>query len=169
MTDAVVGDTVTEKSDPAPAKLTSCGLPTALSVIVSKPVLLPDAVGVNVTLMVQFAPGATLAPQELSWAKSPVTVILLMSSGAEPLLVMVMVIAALVTPRGWLGNVRLVGDRVTSGAAEPTPERAMLCGLLAALSVMVIEPYRLPGAVGVKVTVMVQLIPPTRLVGQLLV
>ena len=37
------------------------------------------------------------------------------------------------------------------------PVRLMLCGLLAALSVMVIAPVRVPVAVGVKVTLMVQL------------
>jgi hypothetical protein len=48
-----------------PVRLTDCGLPEALSVIVKLAVRLPAAVGVNVTLMVQFAPAATLEPQVL--------------------------------------------------------------------------------------------------------
>ena len=43
----------------------------ALSVTVIVPVLAPATVGLNVTLMVQEAPAATLEPQLLVWAKSP--------------------------------------------------------------------------------------------------
>jgi hypothetical protein len=50
---------------PAPVRLTLCGLPVALSVIVIVPGWLPTAVGVKVTLMEQLAPGATEAPQVL--------------------------------------------------------------------------------------------------------
>jgi hypothetical protein len=39
----------------------------------------------------------------------------------------------------------------------PVPVRLTLCGLLAALSVKVIAPVRVPTAVGVKVTLIVQL------------
>jgi hypothetical protein len=48
-----------------PAKLTVCGLPVALSVMVTEAARFPGAVGVNVTLMVQFPPAATELPQEL--------------------------------------------------------------------------------------------------------
>jgi hypothetical protein len=44
---------------PVPVKLTFCGLPLALSVIVSEALREPVAVGVNVTLIAQLAPAAT--------------------------------------------------------------------------------------------------------------
>lgn len=52
-----------------------------------------------------------------------------------------------------------VGESVTAGAfgAVPTPVKLTVCGLPPALSVMVIEPLRVPVPVGVKVTFMVQL------------
>ena len=40
---------------PVPVKVTICGLPPALSVIVIAPLLVPVVVGVNVTLIVQAA------------------------------------------------------------------------------------------------------------------
>ena len=118
----------------------TCGLPAALSVIVSNPVLLPAAVGVNVTLMAQLAVGAKPVPQVLSSAKSPVTVMLVMVNAAVPELVRVIVCGALVDPSAWLVNVKLVDDRLTTGAAAPVPERVTVCGLFAALSVMTTVP-----------------------------
>ncbi len=86
---------------------------------------------------------------------------LLMVSVAVPLLVSVTVCAALVVPTCWLLKVRLVLERVTAGAvgATPVPVRLTLCGLPAALSVIDSVPVRVPVAVGVKVTLMVQLAP----------
>src|SRR5436309_543626 len=57
---------------PAPESVTLCGLPAALSVMVTAPVRGPVAVGVNVRVMAQFAPAARDAPQVLVCAKSPV-------------------------------------------------------------------------------------------------
>ena len=108
--------------------------------MVSKPVLLPAAVGANVTLMAQFAPAANPAPQVLSSAKSPVTVIPAMVNAAVPVLVIVIVCGALVDPSAWLLKVKLVDDRLTTGAAAPMPERVTVCGLFAALSVMTTVP-----------------------------
>src|SRR5579872_1828570 len=56
---------------PVPERLTVCGLPVALSVTLTAAVRVPAAVGVKVTLMVQWAPAATLVPQLLDWPKSP--------------------------------------------------------------------------------------------------
>jgi len=108
--------------------------------MVSKPVLLPVAVGVKVTLMAQLAPGANPAPQVLSCAKSPVTVIPAIVKAAVPVLLIVIVCGALVDPSAWLVNVKLVDDRLTTGAAAPVPERVTVCGLFAALSVMTTVP-----------------------------
>jgi len=62
-----------------------------LSLTLSVALLVPLAVGENVTLMVQLAPRATELPQLLVWAKSPlfdpVNVMLVMLKEAEPLLV----------------------------------------------------------------------------------
>ncbi len=67
-----------------PERLAVCGLFEALSVTVRVAVSAPVVVGVKVTLIVQFAPAATLVPQLLVWAKSPglvpVTAMLVMLS-----------------------------------------------------------------------------------------
>ncbi len=88
---------------------------------------------------------------------------LLMLSVAVPLLVSVTACAALVVPTCWLLKVSVVLERVTAGAvaATPVPVRLTLCGLPAALSVIDTVPVRVPVAVGVKVTLMVQLAPAT--------
>jgi hypothetical protein len=51
--------------DPLPASRIVSGESAALSVIVTEPKRLPATVGVKVTLMMQLAPAATLAPQVL--------------------------------------------------------------------------------------------------------
>ena len=127
-----------------------------MSLMVIEPFLLPPAVGEKVTLMTQFAPTPRLDPQVLICAKLPVTTILEMVNAAVPVLVTVTACDALVVPTGWLGKVRLVSDKLTTGAGRPFPARTIVCGLSGALSVMATEPYRLPGAVGVKVRLMVQ-------------
>jgi len=81
---------------PVPARLTVCGLPVALSVMVIVPGRLPVAVGVNVTLMVQLAPAATELPQVLVWAYCALAAMLVTLSAAVPVLVSVTVCAALV-------------------------------------------------------------------------
>jgi hypothetical protein len=59
-----VGERLTTGSAiPVPVKLTACGLPLALSVIVSDALRDPVADGVNVTLIVQLTPAPTLLPQ----------------------------------------------------------------------------------------------------------
>ena len=60
-----------EKSVPLPDKETVCGLLDASSVTVILAVRLPAAVGLKVTLTVQFALAATLVPQVFVSEKSP--------------------------------------------------------------------------------------------------
>jgi hypothetical protein len=55
---------------PVPKSEMLWGLPAALSAIVSEADLLPEAVGLKVTLIAQLAPEATLVPQLLDCAKS---------------------------------------------------------------------------------------------------
>src|SRR5574337_64510 len=50
---------------PVPVRVNECGLPAALSVMVTAAVRVPVAVGVNVTLIVQVPLAATEAPQVL--------------------------------------------------------------------------------------------------------
>jgi hypothetical protein len=80
---------------------------------------------------------------------------------AVPVLLIVTVNGTLVVPITWLPKFRLVGERLTVNVA-PVPVRLMVCGLPAALSVIVTLAVRLPLAVGVKVTLMVQLAPVAR-------
>ena len=65
------------------------------------------------------------------------------------LFVSVTLFGALVVRTTSLPNIRFAGKTVTG--AKPTPCRAVVCGLLLALSVTVSVPALLPGAVGVNV------------------
>jgi hypothetical protein len=95
-------------------------LSPALSVMVTVPVLLPTAAGVKVTLMVQLPPAATLAPHALVSAKSPVAEMLVMFSGAAPVLLSVTVCVLLVLPSCCLANVRFGVERLTTGPIGTT-------------------------------------------------
>src|SRR3954470_17900694 len=84
-----------------PLSKIECGLPCALSVIVTTPVWLPLAEGVNVTLMAQFARGAKVAGQVfVSVYSAPLGRILLIVSAADPIFVTVANCAALVVFTG---------------------------------------------------------------------
>ena len=127
---------------------------------------------VNVTLTVQLAASASVEGergQSLVWAKSPVVPRLEMVNGAVPVLVSVTICSVLVVPTSWSPKVRLVEERETAGAGSPTPVRLTVSGLLAASEVMVKSAVRVPKAVGVKVTSIVQLAPPATLLPQVLV
>ena len=102
---------------PVPVNPMLCGLPNALLVTVSVSVREPATVGVKVTLIVQFAPAARVAAQVLVWAKSPLALMPAIFSTAEPLLVRVTLCAVLVVPFVCAAKVRLVGARLTAGAA----------------------------------------------------
>ena len=104
-------------SDPVPVSAIDCGLPTALSVIITLPVRVPTAVGVKVTEIVHLAPAITALPQVLVSLKSPLAAILEMFRVAVPVFVSVTTLAALVVLRSWVANVRLVLDNCTFGPA----------------------------------------------------
>jgi hypothetical protein len=157
---------------PVPERLTLCGLPAALSVKATAAERDPLAVGLNVTLILQFAPAATLDPQLLVWLKSlallPLTAMLDMSKAAPPELVRVMDCAVLAVWKAWLPKVRAADEKLTSGllvrlgVAEllaPIPERLMAWGLPETLSNMSRLPLRVPFAVGAKITPMAQFLP----------
>ena len=79
-----------------------------------------------------------------------------MVSVALPLLVTVTICAALEVFTVCEPKLRLLAESVTAGALCPVPPRVIDWGLLAALSPRLMLPYRLPTAVGEKVTLMVQ-------------
>jgi hypothetical protein len=84
---------------PVPDKDAVCGLPPRVSLAIeSIAERLPDAVGVNVTLILQMVLGARAVPHVVLCAKSPLIEIELMLSVALPAFVSVMVWAALVVP-----------------------------------------------------------------------
>lgn len=134
----------------------------------------PAMTGVNVTSIWQLAPGASAGPKQvLVCAKSlesgmpiPPTVI-----GCVPVFVSVTDCAADVTPRSWFPNASDVGEGVATAAAgaAPVPDSATVCGVPDASSVIESDAVREPVAVGVNVTVAVQLAPAARLWGQLFV
>ena len=73
---------------PVPDKVTVCGLPDALSAIVSTPVRAPVTVGVKVTLIWQLVAGDRY-PQRFDSLKSPVVLMREMARAALPVLVKV--------------------------------------------------------------------------------
>jgi hypothetical protein len=96
---SVLAESVTAGAlSPVPPKVIVCGLLAALSAMVTLPYRFPAAVGVNVTLIVQFAPAASVAGHVFVWPKSPEAAITTISSGALPVLVKVTDWAVLVVP-----------------------------------------------------------------------
>src|SRR6516225_2557195 len=144
--------------EPIPARLTFCGLPAALSVTLSIAVRVLDAAGLKVTRMMQLAPAANELAHPGYCAKSaasvPVIAMPVTVKVVIPTLVRVTIWAGLVVPTSTGAKYRLVGESL---AVVPTPARLTFCGLPAALSVTLSIATRVPNAVGVKVTRMLQL------------
>ena len=96
-----------------------------MSVKFSEALRLPVADGLNVTLTVQVLLGVTATPEQVSallaklLAFVPPIETVEMLRLAVPLLVTVTVCGALVAPTFCGLNVRLVGEKVTGGAAIP--------------------------------------------------
>src|SRR5271169_5697160 len=127
----VVPVEVREKTaSPVPESTTFWGLPLALSLMLRLPVRAPVAVGWNTTFAVQLWPTFrifSVAPQVLVWAKSPVVVMLVMSSVEVPVLVICTACAVLTAPTLTFPKVRLVGASVTAvDAATPFPVTLMI-------------------------------------------
>jgi len=96
-----------------------------LSATLNFALLAPFALGVNVTLIAQFAPTASEVPQPLVCAKFlgfvPLKLIPLIVNGVVPVFVKVTVCAALATPTGWFPKLKEVGASCTIG--PPTDEK----------------------------------------------
>ena len=91
---------------------------------VSVAVRVPFFVGLNVTLIVQLAPAARVAPQVVVRAKSPALVppmsMLLMVKGASPVFDKVTSLGVLVVCCFWLPKLSDVGDTTAIGTV-PVP------------------------------------------------
>lgn len=84
----------------------------------------------------------------------------MIDSEVFPRLVRVTFWDALGVPTAWLPKVRLVVERLATGAiATPDPVRVMVCEPPEALSLTVTVPLSVPSTVGRKVTAMLQLPP----------
>ena len=157
---------------PVPLSATVCGLPLALSLTETDAVRAPATVGVKTALMVQLPPAATDEPQVLVCEKSPgsapVIVMLEIDSVAKPELKRVIPLGALLVPTIWLANVTLVVLKLTADAVA-VPVSEAVCGLPDALSLTETVACRVPDAVGVNVTLIVQLVPSASELPQLLV
>jgi len=132
----------------------------ALSTIVSVPEAAPSAAGVNVTEIVHHEPAAMLPLQVLVWLNGPLALTLLTCSGPVPELLNVTLRALLVAPRTVDWKERLAGDTDAAGVV-PVPVRTTVCRLpiLPESSPIARVPLTEPGAVGVNVTVTLQLAP----------
>ena len=97
----------------------------ALSLTISKPLLVPAAPGVNVTRITHVAPGARELPQLFACAKSPVVEIAEIANAVERWFVSVTALEALVVPTVCWPKLRLVGDIVTSvgSARQGSPKQ----------------------------------------------
>jgi hypothetical protein len=100
---------------PVPLRETVCGLPDALSINESVPARLPEAVGANVTLTVQFAAEARVEPQLLVWAKFALALMPEMVNIPVPELVSVSERDWLVVPTGSSPNDRVFVEKEALG------------------------------------------------------
>lgn len=150
---------------PVPVRVSWCGLPDASSATLTLAVRVPDALGVNVTEIVQEAPAASvlgLSGQVVVRAKSvglaPVMDMLLIVSGPLPVFLSVDDCAALVVAIACVPKVSVPGVSETAGPEGggdvelPVPLSAAACGLPDASSVIVRLALRLPVADGENVT-----------------
>lgn len=127
----------------------------ALSLTCNVPVVNPVWVGVKTTLIVHVDLAARLDEQVVAETlNSPVVETLIPVSATACRLVSVKVFATLDFPTAVFANVAATG--VSLSCTPPTPESDTVCGLLPALSVTVKVPVRVPSAVGVKTTSILQ-------------
>jgi hypothetical protein len=159
---------------PLPLSATLCELPAlgALSVKTRLDDRLFLAVGVNVTLTEQVAPGFRLATQLFAtMAKSPtlppVIATLVIVTGEPPELVTRTDRGALVVFCVWFPNDNDVGFRVTAGISEtPVPVSATVFAVRGAAGFTLSDAVFAPVVVGLNVTLTVQDVPVFRVLGK---
>ena len=131
-----------------------CGDPLALSVMVTAAESGPVVAGAKWPWIEQLAPAARLLPQEFANtnedASAPVTAMLVIDSGAPPVLVNVTDCDGLAVSTTWFPNERLADVSDNAGAVTPVPLSEMLCGDPLALSVMITVAESGPVVAGVK-------------------
>src|SRR5256884_448838 len=156
---------------PFPLSVMICGLPPASSASDSVPVRAPKAVGVKVTLMVQFPPAAKVArivaqpnATDLVTAKSAVGANEMIFNAAV-LVFVSFTFFFLMMRRPPRSPLFPFAAPFRSPGAVPFPLSVMICGLPPASSASDSVPVRAPEAVGVKVTLMVQFAPAAKVAG----
>jgi hypothetical protein len=88
------------------------------------PVLVPIAVGLNATFIVQIAPAPSVVPHvRLAMTKSPLVNIEVMLTVTVALLVRIRVFAGLVVLMSWTGNAKAAGRRLPL-TVVPVPVKA---------------------------------------------
>jgi hypothetical protein len=131
----------------------------ALSAMFKVATRLPLAAGLNVTLIVQLAPVASVASQVVEdWAKSlafvPLNVFPDIVNAVGRLFFTMTTLAGLVVPAFCAAKVSL--DGVTLTGAIPVPVRLTVWGLLVAVSVIVSVALFDPGVTGSKLVPILQ-------------
>jgi len=165
----VLADSVTGAT-PVPESAENCGLLVAVSItVICPPAVAPSVVGLKSIPIMQFAPPASVpvtTPPEIgqvvtapvSSTNGPPKRTLVIDKLPPWLFVSVTVFAVLVAPTATLPKSRLDGE--TAAGTTPVPESVTTCGLLPAVSVIVICPPEVaPRVVGWKKTTKVQLAP----------
>ena len=113
-----MGDRLASGAAPVPFSDTTWSPPLALSATTSAPPQGPAEGGRKATLTVQFAPAASvLAQLFVSGKLTEVLVTLEIINETEPVLVSVTTWGVLAEPAPWFPKVRLLGDRLATGAA----------------------------------------------------
>jgi len=162
----LAGETLAAVVAIIPERAIVWGLPGALSVMVTVAVRVPAAVGLKATLIVHSAPAATAEPQLFDVEKSPAfepeIAILVRLKLAFPELARVRVCAGVPVPTPSLTNERLVGVSVAAGAT-PVP---FILVRAEELLFSVRSAVRVPEALGLKMTLIVQLAPAAKLFPQ---
>ena len=138
----LVADSVGALTMPVPVTAIVWGELPASSTMVTVPLNAPTAAGLRVTVIVQFAPTATLCAQVLPNTNevglAPAMEMPVTASAAVPLLVRVTTGDAVAVPNNWRPKVKLVAESV-GAVTSPVPLSAMLCGELVAPSVILTE------------------------------
>lgn len=169
-----VGENLIPVAEPDTATL--CGLVTSLSFTLIVPVAYPTEVGLNCALMMHVPRFGMTKPFVHvvlpALVKGPVMVTagVFKVTDTPVLFVSVIFVAALVRPTAVVAKAIVVGLRET--LLVPVPLRPISCGVDGSVSLMTTEARFKPVDWGLKVTLMVQLAPPPRVVpeaGQVLV
>jgi hypothetical protein len=143
---------------PVPERVSDCGLPAALSVMLNCAVRAPEPPGVKVRLKLVVLPGWTVMGVLTgdSWKSAALvpetaTLLIIKSPVAFDGFITVTAVAALVLPKSWLAKLRGLGLNVGAPGAVPVPLSVTVSDPAVVLSVMVRVAVRPPAAAGVKV------------------